>query len=134
VLLGQQDTDMILRYNMHLWISIDGGRELLYDEVMMVTAVDVESKNDVLFVKIINNKISSQMGRKLMPLRNSMEMTPADYREFISTLGFTTNFMKKWLNDVVLRAGLKMPFKMDEIETEVQFQDKSMHIMMEVND
>lgn len=119
---------------MHLGISIDGGRELLYDEVMMVTAVDVESKNDVLFVKIINNKISSQMGRKLMPLRNSMEMTPADYREFISTLGFTTNFMKKWLNDVVLRAGLKMPFKMDEIETEVQFQDKSMHIMMEVND
>ena len=135
VLLGQQDIDMILRYNMHIGFNVDGGRELLYDEITMVTALDLESKNDVLFIKVINNKISSTNSeRKKMPLRNSMNITEADYREFMSTMGFTTNYMKKWLNEVVFRPGLKMPFKMDELETEIQFQDKSLHIMLAVKE
>lgn len=124
---------MIVKYKLHIAFSIEGGKELLYDEINMVTSADIESRNDIVYIKVLNNKINNGRSKKHMPMRNSMNMTKGDYREFLSTFGFTMNFMKKWLNDVVLRRGVRLPFKMEELETEVKFQEKSMHLLLEVN-
>jgi len=40
--------------------------------------------------------------------------------------------MKKWLNDVILLDGIKFPYALDEIKTEVKFQQGSMHAFMEI--
>jgi hypothetical protein len=40
--------------------------------------------------------------------------------------------MKKWLNDVILLDGIKFPYALDEVKTEVKFQEGSMHCFMEV--
>jgi|APSaa5957512535_1039671.scaffolds.fasta_scaffold331075_1 hypothetical protein len=69
---------------------------------------------------------------KSMAVRNSMKMTRNEYREFLSTFGFTMNFMKKWMNDVTLRGGVNLPFSMEELYTTVDFQEKSAHIFLEV--
>lgn len=133
VMFGQFDVDMILKYKLNIAFLIDGGRELLYDEISMITSADVESKNDIVYIKMLNNKIDARAHRKSMPVRNDMNMTQNEYREFLSTWGFTMSFMKKWMNEVVFRDGIRFPFKMEELDTELEFQEKSMHIMLEVN-
>ena len=62
-----------------------------------------------------------------------MDMSASEYREFLSTFGFTMNYMKKWLNQVFFRPGLKAPFTIDELETEVKFADGTMHLLLSVN-
>lgn len=84
---------------MHIAFNIEGGRELIYDEIPMITSYDISSQNDIVYIKLLNNKINSGLvRRKQLPLRNTMDMSPQEYKEFISTFGFTMNFMKKWLN------------------------------------
>jgi len=73
-------------------------------------------------------------GDRKLPIRNSMGMTEADYREFVSTFGFTLNYLKKWLNDVVLRNGIVFPYNTHEFDTSLKFAEKSMHIIIEVED
>jgi len=36
------------------------------------------------------------------------------------------------LNDVILLEGIKFPYTVDEIKTEVKFNEGSMHVFMEV--
>ena len=67
-------------------------------------------------------------------MRNGMNLTPNEYREFLSTFGFTNNYMKKWMNDVVFRNGVRFPYNMSEIYTTIKFQEKSAHIFLEVED
>ena len=67
-------------------------------------------------------------------MKNSMKLTSNEYREFLSTFGFTMNFMKKWMNDVYLREGIYFPYGVDEFYTTVFFKEMSMHIMLEVED
>ena len=63
-----------------------------------------------------------------------MELTENEYREFLSTYGFCMNFIKKWMNDVYLREGIYFPYNVEEFYTTVFFKEKSMHIMLEVED
>jgi hypothetical protein len=107
VKFGQFDTDILFSYTQNIKFMIEGGQELLYDEIKMITTLDVEAENDVVFVKVLNNKIDSRNNvRKNLPVRNTMDMTTNEYREFLSTFGFTMNYMKKWLNEVVFRDGI----------------------------
>jgi len=48
-------------------------------------------------------------------------MTRNDYQEFLSSFSFTMNYMKKWMNDVVLRGGVKLPYNAKELVTTVDF-------------
>lgn len=61
-----------------------------------------------------------------------MEVTENEYREFLSAFGFYLNEQKKWLNDVVLLDGLKFPYSVDQLQTEVKFAEGSMHVFLEV--
>ena len=40
--------------------------------------------------------------------------------------------MKKWLNDVILLDGIKFPYALDEIKSEIKFQEGSMHVFAEI--
>jgi len=72
VLFGQFDTDAVIEYTLNIEFNIEGGQELLYDEIHMITSADIESENDVVLIKILNNKIDTdpKWGKKTMPTRN----------------------------------------------------------------
>lgn len=102
----------------------------------MITSMNMRAEDDIMYMNILSNKLekSNKFGQRTKPIRNSMSMTANEYREFLSTFGFTNNYLKKWLNDVVLRNGVKFPYNVYEFDTHLSFKEHSIHIMMEVND
>ena len=135
VLLGQYDSDIILEYTLVMDWQAAGGIVLL-DELRMISSMDMKSKNDIMFITLLNHKldVDSKFGQKTMPVKNNMELTENEYREFLSTFGFTMSFLKQWLNEVYFRPGLYFPYNIHEFLTEVTFQEKSMHILLEVEE
>lgn len=130
VIFGQYDSDIIIDYTACLSFSTDSSKkdgsksnELLYDEIKMVTSMNMKAENDVLFMELLSHKlnINNKFGQKTSPMRNSMKLTSNEYREFLSTFGFTNNYMKKWLNDVIFRTGVKFPYNMNEFYTTLKF-------------
>jgi len=61
-----------------------------------------------------------------------MQLTSNEYREFISSFGFYMNYMKKWLNNVYFKNGLTFPYNPQELYTTLEFQEKQLHVMIEV--
>lgn len=120
VLLGQFDTDMIFEYTLCMsWFGIGSGHkhtELMYDELKMISSMDMTSEHDIMYIKLLNHKldIDSKFGQRSQPIMNNMDLTENEYREFLSTYGFTMNYLKKWLNDVYLRDGIFFPYNVSE--------------------
>lgn len=136
VLFGQFDTDMILEYTICMSWFDRNGTHLMYDELNMISSMNVEAEHDIVYIKLLNHKldIDSKFGQRSQPVMNNMDMSENDYREFLSTFGFTMNYLKKWLNDVYFREGLFFPYNISEFDTRLSFKEKSMHIMLEVED
>ena len=136
VLFGQFDSDMILEYTMAVSFSLDqkDGLELFYDELNMVTSLNLEAENDLLQIEIQNHKLvnDNKFGAKTAPKRNAMKMTQNEYREFMSEFQIWMNYVKDWMNDVKLKKGVLFPYGVDEFNSKVSFQPKSMHILLEV--
>jgi len=63
-----------------------------------------------------------------------MGLTENEYREFLSTFGFSLNYLKKYLNDVVFRGGIKFPFNIEEVYTSLEFGKGQMHLLIDVNE
>merc|ERR1719389_1047019 len=99
------------------------GKELMYDELKMILSMDMTADDDILYIKILNLKldIDSRFGQRSAPIRDGMDMTENEYREFLSTYGFAMNFIKKWMNDVYLREGIYFPWGVEEFYTSVYF-------------
>ena len=108
----------------------------MYDEHKMISSMDMTATDDIVFIKLLNHKldIDSKFGQRSQPIMNNMELTENEYREYLSTFGFTMNYIKKYLNDVYFRDGIFFPYNVSEFQTKVNFQAKSMHIMLEVED
>ena len=121
--IGQFGVDTSIDYTLCISFLMDNAKEteLLYDELKMTTSFNMKIENDIAFINIQNNKLdmSKISSIKSKPMRDVMKMTKNEYREFLSTFGFTMNFMKKWMNDVTLRNGVYLPFKMNEILTTI---------------
>lgn len=97
--------------------------------------MDMTSKNDIMYIKLLNHKldVDSKFGfKRTKPLRDNMEVTPNEYREFLSTLSYTLNHIKTWLNQNQFKKGLRFPYNLTEFDTEVSFREKSMHVLLEV--
>lgn len=112
-----------------------GSKEtIFYDEFKMVTTAMLEVQDDIGYLNVLNHKLdlNNKFAQTVAPERNSMKVTENEYREFLQSLGFTLNEMKKWMNDVILLDGIKFPYALDEIKTEVKFQEGSMHVFLEV--
>ena len=136
VLFGQFDSDIIVEYTMSVAFSLDkkGSDELFYDELNMITALNLEADNDILFFDIQNHKMvnDNKFGAKSAPTRNAMKMTQNEYREFMSQFQIWMNYVKDWMNDVKLKNGILFPYGVDEFKSSVSFKPKSMHILLEV--
>jgi hypothetical protein len=135
VLFGQFDTDLIFEYTLCVaWFAFN--EEVMYDEHKMISSMDMTATNDIMFIKLLNHKldIDSKFGQRSQPIMNNMDLTENEYREYLSTFGFTMNYIKKWLNDVYFRDGIFFPYNVSEFQTNISFQEKTMHIMLEVED
>lgn len=137
VKFGEYDTDLIFEYTMVMnWLPDDTGasREgskgdvgsletIFYDEFQMVTTAMLEVTEDIGYLNILNHKLdlNNKFSQTVAPVKNTMKVTENEYREFLQSLGFTLNELKKWFNDVILLDGVKFPYAIDEIKTEVAF-------------
>lgn len=137
VLFGNFDTDVIMEYTMVMdWKPDDaqagkkgkkgqkGNAEtIFYDEVRMVSTGMLEVTDDVGYLNILNHKLdlNNKFSQTSQPVKNTMSITENEYREYLQALGFTLNEMKKWMNDVILLDGIKFPYSVEEIKTEVKF-------------
>jgi len=54
-------------------------------------------------------------------MRNSMNVSVPEYREFISQFGFFMNYMKNYLNDDYFKNGIRFPYNPKEIYTTLGF-------------
>lgn len=109
---------MVIDYTLKFSI-LDGqatNKEYLYDEIKFVTSIDLSTNNDdIAQVKMLDHKINRDnafSGRQL-PIRNKMKMTKNEYREFLTTLGFSAKYFKDWLNKDVFKDGLNLPYRLD---------------------
>ena len=139
VMFGQYDSDIILEYTAcvsFFGMSSKGSRELMYDELKMITTMDMTAKDDVLFMKVLTNKldVENKFGQRTKPVRNAMQMTTTEYKEFLSTFSYSMNYFKNWLNNKHFPEGVRFPWTLDEFNSRLTFKEKSMHIMLEVED
>ena len=74
-MFGKYDTDIVIEYTMNIAFVQEGGKELLYDEIPKISSIDLEAKNDVMFPKLLNNKINNEKAKKKLPSRNNLKMT-----------------------------------------------------------
>lgn len=134
VIFGMYDTDVILSYTVCFQLNLDNGDEIIYDELKMVTSAKVRADDDIVYITLLKNKlfIDNQFGQSTEPKRNGMKLTSNEYREFISSFGFFQNYLKKWFNNVYLKNGLNFPYNPEELITSLEFQEKQMHVMIEV--
>lgn len=88
------------------------GKEIIYDELKMVTSAKMHAENDLVYITLLKNKlfIDNQYGQSTEPMRNGMKLTANEYREFISSFGFFQNYLKKWFNNVYFKNGLGFPY------------------------
>jgi len=136
VTFGQFDTDVIFEYTIcQSWKpNLLGSHEVFYDENKAITSFDMKTDNDIFYINLLNHKldIDPKLGPKSKPVRERMDMTANEYREFMATLGFTMEYMKKWLNENFYKGGIYAPYNIDEFKTNIMFREKSMHILLEV--
>jgi len=124
-------------FTLEIQFSEDGedGKEVLYDELKILTSLDVEVLKDIAFPHFVTLKLDlDKKFSKAKPKRTSLTLTERDYRKFLSTFGLSLMEVKTLLNDVVMINGVAFPYNVEEIYTTVDFLDKSMHVFMEVED
>lgn len=136
VTFGQFDCDMIVDYTLEFAIFEDKAdpKELIYDEIKVITSMDISTLNDDVTVKVLENKLNIDIGGRgrTLPVRNNMKMTPKEYREFISALGFSAKYFRDWINESVFAGTVRLPYRPNELLTRVKFQDKSAHVFFEI--
>jgi hypothetical protein len=139
VQFGKYDVDAIFDYTMCFTVKMDvlGARELMNDCIVMTSALNVKSENQVMHINLIEHKVNlnTDGANRDAPKSNSMEMTVNEYREFLEDFSFTVSEFKKWLNDVVLRGDrVLFPYTIEEFETSLKFEDQKMHLLFGVED
>lgn len=136
VTLGQFGCDIIMDYTLKFSIMSDDAKstELLYDEVHFTTAANINTENDIVHIAVQSNKINieNKFGGRQLPIRNGMDLSKNEYREFISTLGFSARYWKDWINQSVFKGGVRFPYKPNEFLTDLKFQAKSAHLFFEL--
>lgn len=139
VQFGKFDVDAIVNYEFcfNVFLDLLGAKELMYDCIVMSSAANIRAENEVLHINLIEHKVNlnTDGSNRDAPKRNAMNLTVNEYREFLEDFSFTASEFKKWLNDVVLRGDrVTFPYKMEEFQTSLRFEDSKMHLMLDVED
>lgn len=130
-----EDVNVILEYTATFSVALDllGTKELVYDEIRMISAANIQAENDNLHIQLVEHKLNTgnDYMQRQRPYRTSMDITENDYIEFLQDFSFANSYIKKWLNDVIFRKNkIQFPYTMDEFETNLVFGDKQVHIMI----
>ena len=131
VKFGKFDTDIILTYTLSIDFRL-GTKSQFYDELHMVTTMQLTTDNDIMNFKIIKHKLDvmNKYSETEYPVRNEVSISTNEYREFLASFEMTMEKVKNWLNQNVLRNGIHFPYAVDEIKTDFKFQEGSAHIFM----
>ena len=65
-------------------------------------------------------------------MRNKLNITTNEYKEFISTFGFFMSYMRTYLNNVYFKNGIKFPYNPEEIYTSIVFNKGQMHVLLDL--
>jgi hypothetical protein len=133
VLFGQYDTDIIIEYTVCMGWKTDllGSRTFLFDELKMITSLDLQMVDDQVYINILNHKLDTSSDlQRTEPLISTFE--DLDYQEFLRQFGFANNWVKKWMNEEYLSGGVSAPYNLEEFKTITKFQEGSMHFFLEV--
>ena len=89
----------------------------------MITTLMLEVEDDVVYMNILNHKLdlNGNYGQTSKPQKTSIDITTTEYRYFLQTFGFGMNEMKRWFNDVILLEGIRFPYKIDQIKSDIKF-------------
>lgn len=135
VAFGKYEVDVIIDYTMCFAIKTakfntkhkeEGMKELMYDCIVMNTAMDVRSSNNHLHIKLIDHKVNldTDGANRDAPKRDTMGLTVNEYREFIEDFSTATSVFKNWLNNFVLTGdNILFPYSIGEYDTTLKFED-----------
>lgn len=137
VLFGQYDSNVLLEYTLiyeFYFKTASYYQLIIYDSLKMITSLNIKSDYDLIYPSILNHRILHDQvhGFKKYPLENKIDMSAADYKEFLSEFTFWMNHVKDWLNKDIFTKGIAFPYNVDEFKSKVYFKEKSMHITLEV--
>ena len=123
---GLEGNDIALEFVLKMsWKTDDfAQKEILFDELRMITEVDLTADNDVLFPTIKNLKLDlgGKYGQKSEPARTTLDMSKGDYEEFIHSVEKSLFSVKNWLNDPIMMNGIIFPWTIEEFKTSVMFK------------
>lgn len=86
LLYGQDEKDVSMNFTMCFGVSLAiGGTELIADCLPFHLGAHVRADSDVLFIDLaeLYLDLRSTKSNRLLPKRNKMDMTEADYRDFL---------------------------------------------------
>lgn len=93
---GDEPPHIVANYKMHItFLDESNGKELLYDELPMLTTFNVDDREDIILPYILDFKIddSSKYSRRTTPIRNSMDIGQADYQPLLDSIQFSLNVL-----------------------------------------
>lgn len=138
VQFGKMGTDVIMQYTLGVAVALDqaNSETLFYDEFKMLSTANVRAADDIVYIALQTNKldIDADKGHQTKPMMDKMNITTAEYREFVSSFGFYANFLKKYLNNVYFKNGIRFPYNPKEIYTTLKFKEQSAHIFLTLNE
>ena len=87
---------IVLNYKMHVTFLDDStGKELLYDELPMLTTFNVDDREDIILPYILENKIDDEnkYSRRTTPIRNALNIGKDDYQPLLDSIQFSLNVL-----------------------------------------
>jgi hypothetical protein len=104
--------------------------EIFLDELKETVALEVEMEDDIVFAEIHEMQLSiHDRYSRDYPMRSSFNITENEYRRFTQDFSLMLVSQKKYLNEVVLRNGIKFPYEVEQFYTTVQFRDGAMYFI-----
>lgn len=137
--LGNPGHDIAMNATLGFNVSYFEGDELrhvLYDENAVITTMNAYADQDFFYFALIECKMADDWETlsKTSPTLATMDFTQSQYRSFQSSLGYSLNFMRKFLNDVFFRQGIEAPYYTYEIYTQLKFYPGKAVVFLELED
>lgn len=139
VRIGKDDADLSVDYTMGIDVStldVNGTKSAsrFYDEIKMTTTANARAEDDVVYFSLLSNKVDEEttIGKKTQPISSDLSLSEGEYREFITTFGLYMNYLRKYLNNVYFKKGIRFPYNPKEIYTTLDFHPGSAHIFLDV--
>ena len=92
VIFGKFDSDIIVEYSASFAVwELKSEKMLILDEIPMITSMNMKMEDDIVYLDVLKHMVvtdSKYGGVKNAPTMNGMNLTAAEYREFLSSVSF----------------------------------------------